>query len=153
SHEGVIARLIARLKALLPNDWKGRPGERFQKATQAISDFAEEHHITPNELLDEGVELGRRKIEGAASHEYAQALKNFAEAEKIKTEAHLAELTALQAELELLQKLKSIGVVLHRDVNGNLTALPAPQGFDLMELVDHNRLAEAVLPVLPDGIT
>jgi uncharacterized protein YciI len=178
SHEGVITRLIARLKALLPNDWKGRPGERFQKATQAISDFAEEHHITPNELLDEGVELGRRKIEGAASHEYAQALKNFAEAEKIKTEAelqrrsmetevsrraaearrahaeaHLAELTALQAELELLQKLKSIGVVLHRDVNGNLTALPAPQGFDLMELVDHNRLAEAVLPVLPDGIT
>jgi hypothetical protein len=61
SHEGVITRLIARLKALLPNDWKGRPGERFQKATQAISDFAEEHHITPNELLDEGVELRSSK--------------------------------------------------------------------------------------------
>lgn len=171
SREGIIARLIARVRPLLPKDWTGGAGERFRRTTQAISDFAEEHHITPRDLLDDGVELGRRKLEGTANHEFAQALKNFADAEKIKTEvelqrrlidsdvrkreaeaskanadARLAELAVIQAELELIQKLKKAGIVLSRDPKGKLTALPAPTGFDLMELVDNNRLLDAVLP-------
>src|SRR5664280_1677484 len=87
--EGLLTRLVARVKALLPRDWTGRAGKQFREATRAISDFAEEHHVTPNELLEGGVELGRRKLQGLANHEFAEALKNFAEVEKIRTETEL----------------------------------------------------------------
>jgi hypothetical protein len=64
SSESLISRLIARVEALTPQDWRGKAGARFRRTTEAISDFAEEHHVTPREVLDEGVELGRRKLEG-----------------------------------------------------------------------------------------
>lgn len=75
-----------------------------------------------------------------ASKECAAAIKDFAEVEqkKIDTErqrlsleskvrqeeaaAQLAELTVLEKELELSQKLKEIGVLLYRTEDGNLTA-------------------------------
>jgi hypothetical protein len=159
--EGVITRLVARVRALLPEDWFGRAGERLNKTTEAISDFAEEHHVRPTDILEETVELGHRKLEGLANKEYAAAAKDFAEVEqkKIETElqrrtvdirvrkeeaeTRLAELKALDAEIELLRKMKEIGVVLHRDESGNLTVLPPPANCDLLELVERRRLTAA----------
>jgi hypothetical protein len=110
--------------------------------------------LRPGEVADEGVELGRRKIEGLANKEYAAAAKDFAEAErkiietelerrsleskvrKEEAEARLAEINAVGAEIELLEKIKRIGVVLHRDHNGNITALRAPANCDWTRLVD-----------------
>jgi cytoskeletal protein CcmA (bactofilin family) len=167
----ILTHAVARIRALLPTDWTGQAGERFRKTTQAISDFAEDHNITPQEVLDGGVELGRRKLEGLASHEYAGALKNFADAEKIRTEtelqrrameadlkrrdadarksmaeAHVAEISVVQAELTLLKQLKEAGLVLHRDANGNLTALSAPPSFDLTLLASRSGIEEKPYP-------
>jgi hypothetical protein len=114
-----------------------------------VSAFAEEHHVRPSEVLGEAVDLGRRKLEGLANNEFAAAVKNFADAEKLKIEAELqrrslesrtikeeadarkavaearvAEFKAIEAEVDLLNKLSAIGVVLHRDENGNLKVLP-----------------------------
>ena len=85
--EGVVARLIARVKALLPEDWRGRAGRQFRKGTRAISDFAEENRVLPRDLLEDGIELGRRKLTGLASQEHAAAEKNYAEAAKAFTES------------------------------------------------------------------
>jgi hypothetical protein len=110
-----------------------------------------------------------------ASHEYAQALKNFAETEKVRTEAELqrrslesevsrrtaeakktaaearlAEISVIKAEMELLRSLKEAGIALHRDVNGNLTALPSPPEFDLLQIAGLKKLPA---PSLPDGVT
>jgi cytoskeletal protein CcmA (bactofilin family) len=164
----ISERIVARIRALLPGDWKSRAGDRFRKTTQTISDFAEEHHITPAELLGDGVDLGRRKLEGLASHEYAEALKNFAEEEKIRTEielnrrsmeaelkrkeaeARLAEISTVNAEIELLQKLKEAGIALHRDSRGTLTALPTPPEFDLLTILDSKQIAAGTLE---EGVT
>jgi len=167
--DGLITRLIARVRALFPRDWEGHPGNRFRRTTQRISEFAEKHRLTPQELLDEGVELGRAKLRGVATHEFSQATKNFADAEKAKIEAELqrrslqsdvekreaeghkarvdarlAELNLIRAEVDLLKTLQEIGVVLHRDMNGNLTALPLPPSCDLMELVEGSTREAAV---------
>jgi hypothetical protein len=80
--EGIVTRLVARIKALLPADWLGRAGEEFRDGTQAISEFAEKNRLLPEDILHDGVDLGRRKIEGLATHEHAGAQKNYAEAEK-----------------------------------------------------------------------
>jgi hypothetical protein len=96
-------------------------------------------------MLEEGVELGRVKLEGLAYKEYAAAAKDLAESEQKKIESELqrrtldirmrkeeaetraAELKVLDAEIEVLKKLRKIGAVLQRDENGNLTVLPAPR--------------------------
>ncbi len=182
SHEGVVTRLLARVKALLPSDWTGRAGERFRETVADISHFADEHNLNPRELLGEGVELGRRKLHGVSNHELAQAVKNFAETEKIKTEAELqrrslesdtsrreadakrafaearlAELNAVRAELELLERLQGAGVILHRDSNGQLTVLPKPDSLVLKEIVERRyTLSTRILPPQiverPDGL-
>jgi hypothetical protein len=147
-------RVVARVRALLPLDWVSKAGDRFRRTTQAISDFAQAHQIRPEDVLNEGVELGRNKIEGLANKEFAEATKNFAEAEqkKIETElqrrsleskvrreeaeARVAEIKVVDAEIELLKKLRDLAVVLHRDDNGNLTVLPASGDCDITKLLN-----------------
>jgi hypothetical protein len=161
SSEGIITRLVARVRALLRRDWSGQAGERFRTTTQAISDFAEEHGVTPGELLAEGVELGRRKVAGLANAEFAQAARNFAESEKIsvdtelrrrsltsdlsareaqtrkaRAEARMEEIKALQAELALVEQLQKARVVPYRDEHGNMTILPLPKNLRLKEIVE-----------------
>lgn len=151
---GKRTRVVVQVRALFHSDWIGQAGKQFQKTTQAISDFAEEHHIVPVGLLGDEVNLRRRKLEGLAGHEYQEALEKFAEEERIRlqlemqrrsmdavlkkqttearkseAEARLAEISAVKAEIELVLKLQDAGIVLHRDLQGNLTALPVPPGF------------------------
>jgi hypothetical protein len=161
--KGFISRLVANLRALLPEDWRGRAGELFRNTTQEIAEFAEEHKIKPRDLADEGITLGRRKLEGLANKEFAAALKDFADTERIRVEAELqrrslesevkkkeeeARLTGIQrltAEVELLKKIKEIGVVLRQDKDGNLTALPDPHhsAFDAYIAAKEQKLLSA----------
>jgi hypothetical protein len=103
-------------------------------------------------LASEGVELGRRKLQGLANKELAAATKDFAEAEQTKVEtelkrrslesrvrkeeaeARIAEAGALDAEVELLAKMEKVGVVFRYDENGTAFVLPAPKGFDFKKL-------------------
>jgi tetratricopeptide (TPR) repeat protein len=165
SSEGLSSKLIARVRAITSGDWQGRAGKWFRKAVAAISDFATEHHVTPSEIADTGVELGRRKLEGLANHEFAEATRNFADAEKTKmdialqrrgfesdarkkdaeacraeAEARIAEMSAVSAEIDLLRKLQEAGVVLRKDQNGNLTVLPSLPGVNLLQLAEHRQL-------------
>lgn len=75
--------------------------------------------------------------------EHAGAIKAFAESEEKRIEVELkrrtlearlrireaeaqkAELLAIEAELELFERLQDLGVVLQRDENGNLAIIPA----------------------------
>jgi len=143
SDSSVLTRLFARMRALLPKDWQGDAGNRFRRTMRDISDFATENNVQPKALAHEAVTLGRMKIEGLAAKEFASALRDFNEAEekaisarlqtrsldskvrKEEAEARLAELKVLEAEIDLLSKLKAAGVVLRYDGSGNLTALPA----------------------------
>jgi hypothetical protein len=135
-------RIIARVLALLPSDWTGTPGNRFRKAMQSISRIAEEKNLRPEQLMSEGVELSRRKLTGLANHEYAEALRQFAETENLKIAAELArrsleskvrqdeadarlkEISVVEAELVLIKHLETEGYVLHRNSDGDLTVLP-----------------------------
>jgi hypothetical protein len=158
-------RLVAAVRALLPVDWLGRAGNRFRDTSEAISEFAEQHGVRPRDLAEQGVELGKRKLEGLANKEYAEALKNFADAEQKKIEATLQQrsfeskvrkeealarkeeaearfalLKVVNAEMDLLVRLKDTRVVLHQDAAGNLTVLPAPPTVDMVKLAERRRL-------------
>jgi hypothetical protein len=124
-----------------------------RSAFDSVSAFADKHHVRPKDILEDSVGLGRHKLEGLANKEFAEAAKNFAEAEQKKmdtvlqwrsleskvrkeeAEARLSELKILDAQIELYRKLKELGVVLRRDANGDLVVLPLPGDCDFMELL------------------
>ena len=155
-----VRRLVARIRALLPEDWRGKAGEHFRETLESVSEFAEEHNVRPRDLAGEGVELGRRKLQGLANKELASATKDFADAEQTKIETELkrrslesrvrkeeaetriAEAKALDAEVELFAKMEKIGVVFRYDENGTAFVLPAPKDLDFKKLVQR-RLALA----------
>jgi len=56
--KGLLTRLVARVKALLPSDWRGKAGQRFRRTTSEISKFADEHNLHGRELADEPLHLG-----------------------------------------------------------------------------------------------
>lgn len=165
SSRGKSTHIVARIRTLFHSDWIGRPGKQFRETTQAISDFADEHHIASAELLSDGVKVGRRKPEGLASHEYAEVLTKFAEEERVRlqtemrrrsmdavlkkqtaearrseAEARSADISAVKGEIELVLKLRDARIALHRDPQGNLTALPAATRFRLGEFLDRKAL-------------
>jgi hypothetical protein len=149
-------RLLVLLRSLFPTNWLGTAGERFRKVTEEIAEFSSGQgiHPSPNETID----LVRTKLEGNARRDLAAAVKDFAEAEQHKiesefkrralsaelsrkeAEARLAQIRRIEAELELLTKLRECGVVLTRDQEGNLTISPAPANYDYEALA--NRLKE-----------
>jgi hypothetical protein len=162
SKPSVLARLLAHVHALLPEDWFGRAGKRFSGTTDAISEFAHEHQVRPADLAHEGVELARTALHGKANKDLAAAVKDFAEAERTKidaelqrrslesrirkeeAEAALAELRVVHSEADLLKKMKELGVVIYKDDSGHLTVLPAAATVDLATLAEQ-RMQKAVI--------
>lgn len=152
---GQSHRFVAYIHALLKGDWHGISGRRVHNTMGAISEFTAANHLRPRDVAEEIVVLGRRKLEGLAKKEYSDVVKNFAEAEgkkidtelkrrtmesevrKKEAEARKAEIDNLNAEFELVMKLKTAGVTVQRDKNGQLSILPAPRGFDYPGLADH----------------
>jgi hypothetical protein len=154
----MLKGIAAWVRALLPADWSGRPGARFRERTASIAEatreFVDKHDIRPSDVLDEGVELGRRKLRGLANKEYAAAVKDFAEAEEKKisaelqrrsleskvrkeeAEARLAEIKTVDAEFELISKLARAGVTLYRSDTGPMSVIPLPPNCSSTELAE-----------------
>lgn len=148
----VMVGVLARVRALLQADWRGRAGERFRAATNAMSDFAkdtlEDAGLPPPELPSLAVSLVVDKIAGVAQKEKAAAIRDFTEAEEHKievqlkarslesevrkrqAEARLAQINAAKAEIELISSLRENHVVVLRDDEGNYRVIPVPEDFD-----------------------
>ncbi len=147
--DNIATRLVARVRALLPSQWRGWPGKQLRRATEDLSNFSTAHNIRPSDLASEGVVLGRRKLHGIANKEFAAAVRDFADAEqknidnelrrrsletdlrakeavarKQETEARIAEAAAIEAEITLTGRLNAAGITLSRDRDGNLTIFP-----------------------------
>lgn len=85
----VLQWLVAQIRALLPEDWHGVAGARFREKAMAVSEFMKRNDLCGNNIAEEAVGLGRRKLHGLANKEYASALKDFNESEKTAIEAEL----------------------------------------------------------------
>jgi len=152
--ETTLRRIVARVRCMLPKDWLGRAGKRFRQTTTAISDFSEQH-IRLGEKVDAAPELAWRALQGAASEKYARALKDYAEeekdkldselkrrtlesnarqakatADKLESEARIAQLNEMDARLAFFDKLRQRNAVPIWDDQGNMTFARAPKDYD-----------------------
>jgi hypothetical protein len=129
------------IRLLSPNVIMQNAVRVFRRALQRLSGAAIAYGAAPQDLA----KLGRVKLYGLANKEYAEAVKNFNEAEakamdlklsrrvlesrvrKEEAESRLAEVNLMEAELALVQKLNELGVSLVLNDFGRLTIRPTPQ--------------------------
>lgn len=136
----------------------------FRQTLVKLSLFAKEQ-----QLGKKAANLAANKVEGLANKEYAAVLKDFSEAEKIRletefnrttisskilkerTEARLAVIRLIDAELELHLKLKEAGVGVRQDAEGNLVFFPDSGDFDRQTAEGKPRLQESPGSELKEG--
>ena len=155
-NEGKAGKLSVGIRAVPWGDWVGFAGYRFRKIMNAISEAAGKAGVpASSDLPSKAIELGYAKLEGLARKEQAAAVKDFREAEdknidtilksralehrvrKEKAEADKAELEVVDAQLNLIAKLKDARVVLRRDEDGNYIVSPELEGTEVAALAIH----------------
>ncbi|HEX5228384.1 MAG TPA: hypothetical protein VFW44_11770 [Bryobacteraceae bacterium] len=171
--ETTLRRIVARVRCMLPKDWLGRAGKRFRQTTTAISDYSEQH-IRLGEKAEAAPELAWRALQGAASEKYARALKDYAEeekdkldselkrrtlesnarqakatADKLESEARIAQINEMDARLAFFDKLKQRNPVPIWDDSGNMTFARAQKDYDWEGLQDR-MLRTGELPKLDE---
>ena len=144
---GLLGRLVAKVTALLPEDWSGKAGIRFRHTVRSLAGDAD-----VAELVREGT---KRVAVGAVSHQHAEAVKNYAEEERTRAEAELARRTLqarvrqedakadqeetrarmMQSEellrrLDVFDKLRALNALPVWDQNGNMHIVKAPAQFE-----------------------
>ena len=150
TRKGSVTRPTASVKAQQRSDWYGSAGEQFRDTISAISKW---RHLKERAL--ESLSLAWNAVRGAALEKYARALSDFAKAENTKADtarryrtlesaerqerataerleagAREAQTRELMGRIQFLEKLHRLGTLPVWDAAGNMTVIPAPEGFD-----------------------
>ena len=127
------SRLIARVIPRTFKDWVGKSGQLFRDGIDVIVKKLDDPDI--RKKREELKDLAWKKVSGAASAEYFEALKNAAEEENIKTlsclakrtEEHNVRIAGAHAEQEelrsfnmLLDTFERLGLAIHVDDDLNI---------------------------------
>jgi hypothetical protein len=145
----VIARVIARVRALLPEDWRGAAGDRFRTTvdvlTKTVSEATPAKEDVPK-IVTKGL---HRYTSGKFTREHAEAQRNYAEEESVKIQAEFARRTLedrivqeraktdqektrartmrveeAMARVNLIERLERRGYVPTWDHDGNIDIVP-----------------------------
>lgn len=153
--EGPIPGQIAvRLRALLPTDWIGAAGHRFRRTLRGISSYTS-RSIRPEERASEAPDLAWTAVRGAANEKQSRALVNFAQeqqtkissdlalrtsddkvrqekaiADRLESEARLAQVREMEARIGLVDKLRSLGLAPIWDTSGAMILVRVGQDYD-----------------------
>jgi hypothetical protein len=153
----ILSRIVARVRAIPAVDWLGSAGKRFRRT---LGDFSRDS-LRPGERIEAAPDLVWKAAEGLAHEKRAKALKDYAEvakdeaatelarktlesknrqeralADKMESEARVAQVKKMEARLELVEKLRGVGAVPIWDKKGKMTIVKAPTDYDWSQLED-----------------
>jgi hypothetical protein len=129
-------RFVARLRAFLEEDWKGKAGAFFRRGISSISEVNDEYlHL--GEKAEEAPDLAWRAVQGLAGEKHAKAVSDYARAEnekidlalkqrvlddkvrqekatadKLEAEAAIAKINELKARAELAKTLSDLNMAI-----------------------------------------
>lgn len=129
-------RFVARLRAFLEEDWRGKAGAFFRRGISSISEVSGEYlHL--GEKAEEAPDLVWRAVQGLAGEKHAKAVSDYARAEnekidlalkqrvlddkvrqekatadKLDAEAAIAKINELKARAELAKTLNDLNMAI-----------------------------------------
>lgn len=146
----LLDRVKAKIRALLPEHWRGKAGKRYRTTIGGISDYSKQN-IRIREKLEEAPDVAWNSLKLKSS----EALRNAADeenkriaselarqtltdkarqeratADRMETEARISKIKELEERLALVEKLRSANAVPVWDSQGKMTVLKAPADYD-----------------------
>src|ERR1039457_540080 len=114
---GILMRVRAKVRALLPEHWRGAAGERFRQTAATISEYSQEHvrvrermEEAPDVIWDSLKERSSRTLVNAAEEEGKRIASELARqtltdktrqeratAERLEAEARISKISEIQA--------------------------------------------------------
>jgi biotin carboxyl carrier protein len=188
--QSLLRRLLVRITPQFAEDWAGFIGDLFRGGIKRIDEYNRKH-AKIGEKFDKAPDMLWRAAEGASSIQHAQAQAAYAQAEnnridaelkrrtleartrheeadaeQAEAEAGVARVREIQARIELLQQLNTIGVKASLDPKAlgsmhiTIEPIPAPPALKADELLDEDEkaisqgdFAEIVVPEFGEGVT
>lgn len=166
---GFLKVVTARVRALLPQHWRGEVGQRWRGVIRAISEYsendiriAERVREAPDVLWNTAKKNSAEALLKAADEENTRIASELARqtladkarqekgtADKIEIEARILRIKEVEAQVTLVEKLRSVNTIPIWDAKGNLRFIKAPESFDWDGLASH--LLSAGDLTLPGG--
>ena len=150
-----ITRVKARVTALLPEQWKGKAGERFRETVDTLSDYTKKNvrvgerlREAPDVLWETLKQKSSEALVNAAEEEHkrieielarqtlvAKRRQEEASADKAETEARMLRIDEIEKRLAFIEKLRKSGMVCVWSSEGQMTFLKAPLNFNWEDLI------------------
>jgi hypothetical protein len=161
---GIVRLVRARVRALLPKQWRSEPGRQVRETVDEISEFAKKNvrlaeklEALPDVLWNTAQVKSSEALVNAADEEQKRIASELARqilpdkvrqekatADRMEAEARLAQIKEIQERLAFLDKLRTLGVVPVWDSNGTMTFLRAAVDFDWDEISRQMMKADAL---------
>lgn len=150
-----LTRVKARVTALLPEQWKGKAGERFRQTADILSDYTKKNvrvgerlkeapdvlwqtaKLKSSEALVNAAEEEHKRIEIELARQTLVAKKRQEEAsaDKAETEARMLRIDEIEKRLAFIETLRKAGMVCVWSSEGQMTFLKAPLNFNWDDLI------------------
>ena len=175
--ESVVTRFVAKVRAVLDEDWVGTAGRRFRRTISKISQL-NQNHLHLGERASAAPDLAWTAVQGVASEKHAKAASDYSKAEndridvalkrrvledkvrqeratadRLEAEANLARIRELQSRLDLAKQLAELGVALVLDENAVIRAYKHPHYpgdilSGVLNVKEHNLLRSTLIDVV-----
>jgi hypothetical protein len=151
---GLVSRVFARVRALLPEQWREAAGKRFRDTVGGISEYSTKS-LRIRERLDEVPDIGWNSLKVKSSEALLKAAEEEnkriatelarqtltdkarqekATADRMETEARISKIKEIEERVTLVEKLRESNCVPVWDSKGNMRVLKAPPDYNWDEL-------------------
>jgi len=164
---GVFSRVVARVRAMLPEHWRGNAGKRYRETTEAISEYSKKNirikerlneapdviantlKLKSNDALLKAAEEENKRIASELARETLsdKARQEKATADRMETEARTAKIKELEERITLVERLRAVNCIPVWDKGGHMRVLRAPANYDWDELT--STIVQSVNLALP----
>ena len=144
----IRVRFVAKVRAVLGEDWLGAAGKRWRRTVMGLSRFNREH-LQLDEKAKATPDLAWNAVQGLASEKHAKAAADYSKAEndridaalkrrvledkarqeratanKLEAEAVQARIQEIKARVVLAKELEELGLAIVIEQDGTIRALP-----------------------------
>ncbi len=147
---GLLSRVMARVRAVLPEQWRGDAGRRYRDTIEAVSEYSKKNvriqerlneapdvivntlKLKSSEALLKAAEEENKRIASELARQTLsdKARQEKATADRMEIEARTAMVKEMQERITLVDKLRSVNCVPVWDNQGNMRIVKAPPNYD-----------------------
>jgi hypothetical protein len=169
---GLVSLIFAKVRALLPEQWREGAGKRFRNTIGELSEYST-RNLRIRERLDQAPDIGWNSLKIKSSEALLRAAEEENErvatelarqtltdkarqekatADRMETEVRILNIKEIEERVTLVEKLRASNCVPVWDSKGNMRVLKAPPDYDwdgLTSAIMHT--ADLSLPAVSDS--